>query len=362
MSAHSHKIPGRNRVLDGLRGYAALMVAVGHSFITIKNSSLVDEFIYTLVNGGVAVSIFFLLSGFVLGESLARDTTASFFLKSIKFYIKRLFRIYPVFLLQILLLSLFLIKWPYQHFPAASAWSEYWFNFPITFKEVLSNLIFRSTSLGGVTWTLKAEIIGSFFLPLFYIISSRTHKYVDLCIIALLILLSPIFHVSREVSFLYVFYAGLTLPKWKGQFENIRLKGIWLALATFGLFATAITISSLSIDVDFPFVRHIPLVLFLGLLVYKPAAYVSDVLLSKAFQFLGRISYSFYLFHFLVLYITIRLLFNVVDNNFLQHYFFHFELLIALGTIALAAGVSYFSYRFVEQPFIALGRKVVGRL
>src|SRR3989304_3454265 len=161
----------RNPVLDGLRGYAALMVAVGHSFITIKNSSSITQIIYGLVNGGVAVSIFFLLSGFVLGESLRKDATESNFIKSIKFYIKRIFRIYPIFVLQLLLLSIFLWYVPAQHFPAASSWYEYWFRFPLTLKEVISNLLFRSTSLGGVTWTLKAEMIGSLFIPLFFIIS-----------------------------------------------------------------------------------------------------------------------------------------------------------------------------------------------
>jgi peptidoglycan/LPS O-acetylase OafA/YrhL len=356
------KTDGRNHLLDGLRGWAALMVALGHSFITIKNTSFIDEVIYSLVNGGVAVSIFFLLSGFVLGESLKKDKNASNFLKTIKFYIKRLFRIYPIFILQIMLLSFFLIYWPYRNFSAGSSWYQYWFHFPLTVKEVLSNLFFRSTSLGGVTWTLKAEIIGSLFIPVFYLLSARTNKICDIGIVAGLIAGSYLLHVSREVSFLYVFYTGLMLPKWKNYFEKFGTRDLQLTAVSVLLFFGALGIAATPLDKAMPFVRHIPLVLLLGLLIYRPSKIISLFLSSRPLQFLGKISYSFYLSHFLVLYAVMRFVFASFDNRMLSQNFLMLECMIALLTISLAAGVSYYLYRYIEVPGIALGRKIAHTL
>jgi len=353
------EIPKRNHVLDGLRGYAALMVAVGHSFITIKNNSKIDGIIYQLVNGGVAVSIFFLLSGYVLGESLRKNDTRLTITKSVRFYIKRIFRIYPIFLLQIILLSIFLLFWSYQRFPGMSHWTSYWFNFPISVKEVLFNLVFRSTSLGGVTWTLKVEMIGSLFIPIFFYFSSRTNKYMDLCIIVFIATLGYMFPISKGVTYLYVFYIGLVLPKWKENFQNIKLTKKSADIIIIGLFGFALFISATTIDVQYPFVRHIPLTLFLGALIYIPTKHVALVLTSRLFQLLGRISYSFYLFHFLVLYVMLRFMFRYIDNGLLQRHFLFFEFMIATSSLFITIFISRFLYRYIEEPCIILGRKAI---
>lgn len=303
------------------------------------------------------MSIFFLLSGFVLGESLRRDE-APFIKKSIKFYIKRIFRIYPIFVLQLLLLSVFLLYVPSKHFPAASSWYEYWFRFPLTLKEVVSNLLFQSTSLGGVTWTLKAEIIGSIFIPFFFFIVQRTHKYLDITLVILLIAVSYLLHVSRETSFLYVFYIGLSLPKWKDNFQTIALKKEWTDILLLGIFVGTLIITATPVDVRYPFIRHLPLTLFLGVLIYVPTKFVSKVLTSKVFQFLGKVSYSFYLFHFLVLYVLVRFLLQYVDNQVLHSNFLLFEFGIALVSLSVTAGLSHFLYLYVEAPCISFGRKV----
>jgi peptidoglycan/LPS O-acetylase OafA/YrhL len=97
--------------LETLRGLAALMVAVAHSFIALTFGGIdqlwgrpvwsipigqVDTFIASLIlafaNGGAAVTIFFILSGVVLGLSLDLSAIQNNLLKRyINFLIKRIF-------------------------------------------------------------------------------------------------------------------------------------------------------------------------------------------------------------------------------------------------------------------------------
>ncbi len=91
----------RTYALDGLRGVAALLVACYHAGVVIKPE---------LIPGGyLAVDFFFILSGFVIDRAyswrLQRGMTAR------QFMILRLYRLYPLVLLGMLLgLALLLVK------------------------------------------------------------------------------------------------------------------------------------------------------------------------------------------------------------------------------------------------------------
>ncbi|HDR8964414.1 TPA: acyltransferase [Burkholderia vietnamiensis] len=100
----------RNTQLDGLRGWAALSVAIYHGInipsqaahealmlpMQAQTSSyaIATKFLVATFNGSLAVVIFFVLSGKVLLESLMRSRK-SMPESSIDFTIKRILRIYP---------------------------------------------------------------------------------------------------------------------------------------------------------------------------------------------------------------------------------------------------------------------------
>jgi peptidoglycan/LPS O-acetylase OafA/YrhL len=97
--------------LDALRALAALMVALGHSFIAMtfdgvdklwitpiwlleSDKALFAKLVLFVGNGAAAVTVFFVLSGVVLGLSLDRDYSITRH-SCCRFLIKRAFRIYP---------------------------------------------------------------------------------------------------------------------------------------------------------------------------------------------------------------------------------------------------------------------------
>lgn len=92
--------------LDGLRFFAFLSVFISHAalFLGYEGSLQSFQFLkeYVLVNGDIGVSFFFVLSGFLITYLLFKeqDTNGAISLK--KFYIRRVFRIWPVYFLTLI--------------------------------------------------------------------------------------------------------------------------------------------------------------------------------------------------------------------------------------------------------------------
>jgi peptidoglycan/LPS O-acetylase OafA/YrhL len=108
------RLEGYSVRLQSLRSIAALCVAVGHSFTVMSNGRIEDAH-FTLRPGNAllaagellfqpntAVILFYVLSGFVLGESLRRHTAASERSHLGAFGVRRLWRLLPVMWLSIL--------------------------------------------------------------------------------------------------------------------------------------------------------------------------------------------------------------------------------------------------------------------
>jgi len=98
--------PASSRIpsLDGLRGIAILMVLIGHSAYSLPAG--IVPLVTFLGNGLLGVSIFFVLSGFLIHQLSVREvqTTGRFDWK--QFYIRRALRIFPCFYLFLIVICL----------------------------------------------------------------------------------------------------------------------------------------------------------------------------------------------------------------------------------------------------------------
>jgi len=88
--------------LDGLRGAAALVVVVGHAFAALFVNTHVGVVVALGIPARGAVILFFVLSGFVIAGSIRADLAAGGF-SFIRFGLNRMTRIYPPFLLALVL-------------------------------------------------------------------------------------------------------------------------------------------------------------------------------------------------------------------------------------------------------------------
>jgi len=371
MTKHSNRFTK----LDGLRGLLSLVVALNHSFMVVvipafasvwqQNpfifhglQSKIQQLFMFIGNGGAAVTLFFLLSGFVLGESFSR--TKMSFTGIVGFLVKRIIRLYPVYLFIVFLTAIYMkLGFDYQTFPYSSSWFNWWMNFQMTLKELFLNIFFIHAYIGGVTWTLRVVLIASIIFPLLYLINKKSTWWIDILISILLVYLSfTLLNIAgfRDLRYLYMFYFGLVIPKFKGLFSR---SPNWLV--SLGLPFAVITLLGyryLTNEYQGGLVEATISFIIIGLTAYGNKVSILNFLDGKTLQFLGKISYSLYLIHFSILYILARLMFqNLPDLPYNDQYLLIHICLFVISTF-IAIAVSYAVFKYIELPAKTIANKV----
>tara|TARA_R110000850_G_scaffold87045_2_gene187345 strand:- start:37333 stop:38568 length:1236 start_codon:yes stop_codon:yes gene_type:complete len=363
--------------LESLRGIAALMVAVSHCLIVfavnqnemiwatpLQETQGTQAFITRLLlipfNGGAAVTVFFVLSGYVLGLSLDRKSKSLG--TCLAFYVKRLFRIYPAYLVCVSLIIFSIACFhTYTVYPDTSVWFKEWYQNPITIDNVLANYALFETNLNQVAWTLKVELVMSVVFPLAYIVSRSTGTKVNLLFLFLLIVCSLIRGLlpgSLYFMYGYVFYLGLLLPTLIEKLNQLVSLKVWNTLF---LVSIACLISARSVfSPGNLFCAVLMEAVFATLLIAILADGKTNPLLSRVLDVplvrkLGQLSYSFYIYHFIILYWLACGLLAVVSPTVTAAYPLMFGLLLAVVSVVVSYYVAFLSYHLVERPMIKCG-------
>jgi peptidoglycan/LPS O-acetylase OafA/YrhL len=92
-------------------------------------------------------------------------------------------------------------------------------------------------------------------------------------------------------------------------------------------------------------------------LTYAVATYPLGILVNRYTRFLGRISYSAYLLHFLVLDTLAPLVAPITEGHPVVHLF-----LLGGTALALTTAVASIAFALVEIPGIELGRRLIPSL
>src|SRR2546426_911857 len=162
--------------LESLRGIAAMMVACSHSLLLFRLTGVqatIGAGLGVIGSGWAGVTLFFVLSGFVLGLAIRRiESDISTGL--LRYAIRRVFRIYPAFFCSTIVLLAWLC-FGAELLPGISQWldepclgyhgSVLNHRTPLTLTLVMHNLLLLDSSLNLVTWTLKVEMACSLLLP-----------------------------------------------------------------------------------------------------------------------------------------------------------------------------------------------------
>lgn len=292
------------------------------------------------------------MSGFVVAKSLENYRQNLF--NYILFLVRRTLRLYPPYAAMILGVGLIMrLGLQYETYPFASTWFHWWMNFEMTFGELMKNLIFYHIYIGGVTWTLRVIIFISFFLPFLSLVIKRTSRWVDLAIIGVLVYAS--FHFLnwqnfRDPRYLFMFYAGMTLPKWKSFFENIE-NSLFNQLTLLSSIFVFLYVRFLTDEYIGGVFESIFACFYIGILVYNHKISLFNFLNNKFWQYLGKISYSLYLVHFSVLYLLSKLIFWVFPNFPYSTSYLVFHFIIFVLSVLVTIPISNVLYRYIEKPF-----------
>jgi len=329
----------RIRYLDGLRGIAAFTVMVFH--ITMNNNWVLeknpaslnrtlDVLECILFNGKASVALFFVLSGFVLTIPFKEGKVN---LKN--FYVRRLFRIYPAYFVAIIFAFLLM--------------KESW-------KTFFDELFFIRTSyyqLIPVAWSLRIELIYSILFPALVFILKKNKK------VALPVLLALV--CFFDILYLLHFTLGIMLCLWYDDIIAlpIRKTGLWLLAVIGFLLYNSYYILSLTSYADYQNNFNLYFTAGLGaaillVIVFKSIA-LQNILQRKAPLFLGKISYSLYLVHTLVLHVY-NTFSTAVESQL--HSALAMRLISYPFTICISVFVGYFMSRYIEAPAIRWGKEL----
>lgn len=326
--------------VHGLRGFAALGIFLFHVYDMMRKQNIFDPMAVpyvlkaAIISLSCGVDLFFMISGYLITGSLIRHDNIR------KFFIDRVARIYPVFL--VLHVALFLVA-PVFHYKWTVGLTPAQWVFHFTTNLLMLPGVFKLPLMQLNAWTLSYEW-------LFYIVSAAAYaayakklnwlKSALVLAVPVLLLVYP-----RAVFFIAgaaVFAANrrdFALPKW------VTNPAVVIALPF--LFAGMMGYSN---DNEAPWMTYLAFVpgILLFALVTRASPIYAAVLRSRPIQFMGTISYSFYLLHPVV---TTPL--KILAAKILRDKFDLPPILIVaiFGTVAfvITVAVSYVSYRVLEK-------------
>lgn len=360
--------------LESVRGFAAFMVAGWHSFAVLDLTgwqSYGREWVRFFFNGIAAVTLFFVLSGVVLGGSLARSRGPSW-LVYLTFAVRRVLRIWPAYVVTGLFI-LVMVRWvdvrmAYPH--GVDSWFAGHWSEPVTAQLVLRHLFFLNQSFNPPSWTLRAEMVCSLALPALFFMSRKAGGLGRGLIMAALMWVSArgLFpelsrgaHWSHSllVTWIFAFYLGLLVPdlgrRFMGSIKNNRWAWLiapaaWMALILVG-------------GDDWAHVAEgVAGAIFISALLYGPEWSWFKVLDWPVARFYGRISYSFYLYHMISLYLVAKFAMRLVPVSSMIHFGLLTGAIFLAGSTAVATLLAWASNCWVEKPAISLGRRICGAL
>ena len=344
------KLPYRPEI-DGLRSIAVLSIIFYHAQIIIFG----DEF---LKGGFVGVDIFFVVSGYLISRILLSELFDEGKINLLHFYERRVRRIVPV------LLATFIVSFPFAYnYLLPSQFTEY-------AQSILSATFFSSniffyltnTQYGAQdsllqpflhTWSLGVEEQFYIFFPILVLLGYRFFKHHLITIITILILLSLLYaewmsSQNQQFNFFIIFTRfwelgiGSLLAFYELKYGRVKNNLLNHTLPLLGLSFIAYSIVFFGQQTPHPsLITLLPtlgtalIILYAG----NKVDVVSKFLSLKVIVGIGLISYSLYLWHYILFAFA-----RITDTDGLENYEKYY---LILATLIL----SIISYFLVEKPF-----------
>jgi peptidoglycan/LPS O-acetylase OafA/YrhL len=338
--------------INFIRFLLATLVLISHSW-PLTGYGKDPTFIYKdieLTLGTFAVSLFFGISGFLVGYSVIKRSATDFILN-------RILRILPAYVL-ILFVSAFLLG-PLIHFSEGGGGLNTYFNFnqdgpiayflhnllmPMDVTYKINNLFETnpySFAINGSLWTLPLEFRLYLLLLLLVLIGKSIRgNFVTILFISYLIFYF-VFE-ELEIEIMKVIYSNFIT-------QNINLISIFFLSAGIAVYGHKIRFKA------FPLLLVLVLIFWLDFYTEVFGIVILMILLPKISKltkinnfnfFKNDLSYGLYVFSF-------------PTQQAVAYFFPEFNLLeFILVALTFSVTLSLFSWKFVESPFLRIKKKV----
>lgn len=357
--------------MEGFRGFASLWVFLGHiCILTNCNIPLIGKPSY-------GVDLFVLLSGFLMTKNyIERREIEKWNSRNtfIKFYIRRFFRIAPLYYL---LLIIAILSGPFMGGMRDIITSHYPFTATDTSRfndQSLSNFLIHISLLFGLLpdysfrtvlpdWSIGLEIQYYLIFPFIMLICSRVNIILALTVISalstIMYFMFPEFFMSFAMpSFILIklpiFIAGMICSIAEKKQSRITLIFAIFTIAVASLTRIHINHTQLAIQIF--------MVIFIFEVVRKKNTFKiiklsKEILSSKFSMWLGDVSYSVYLIHLLIVTPLIGFLLkntSVPDFNPILRF-----LMVTIISAPIVYTLSTISFKYIEKSGVKLGKKII---
>ena len=353
--------------IDILRALAVIAVVVYHFFVLLGLTHI-PLFPYMKTFGSLGVPLFFVISGYLIYRSVERNITQKGRKRGLlNYFFHRLFRILPAYyfnLFIVFIMASFVLN--HDYFYSASFFKQFFTNLTFT-----SYFVHKTAGFGinGAYWTLGIEMIWYIVAPLFFIFFKNTR------VLLFIVLLSFVYTWGVDMGYLDTFFglnekagnyrlllwyystqlpgqityfiSGILIYKYTlspsadKTVRNYLLASGMLVLFTGIMGYTNIYLNFLS--------SHVLLLVVTGTLFVL--LYTTKVKGAAFIEWIGKISYSLYLWHMPILY--------AMNRSHILEYRSMFE--TVLFFLILLFSISSMSYYFIEEGGFALRKKLTKR-
>jgi peptidoglycan/LPS O-acetylase OafA/YrhL len=363
--------------LNGLRFIAAFVVII-HHLEQIKLffglPSVFHEWHVIKIMGELGVTLFFTLSGFLITYLLLAEKEKYKTIDVKKFYIRRVLRIWPLYYL-IIILGLFIL--PYINFfniPVYTEGVSHRFGLKavlyfLLLPNVVSNLYAYMPYLSQA-WSIGIE--EQFYLIWPWMVKfSTNHLKVLIGIVVGLVLITSVLYQfadhsedigfasngTKAITFAYRFFAMLRISCMAiggiGAYflYNLHAKVLRFIFSPYVQLITYVLVLQLiGFGIEIPFVNHEFYSLFFIIIILNlaanPDSYVS--LENKLMDYLGKISYSIYMWHGIAIIIALKvaMAYNPKVDNISSNIVYYFVTFVLTFVFSIA------SYEWFEMYFL----------
>jgi peptidoglycan/LPS O-acetylase OafA/YrhL len=334
--------------LTSIRGVAALSVMLYHISLTYKDLSLFSPF----KHADLGVDLFFVLSGFILTYVYESEisTNLKFKLFYVTFLKARIARIYPLQIVTLGFTLMLVLMLP----DFSGRYHDYFTGLSFFYNLLLiQNWGMIGVSWNMVSWSISAEFFMYLLFPFLLILFKKLKKPAHILTLSFLIfgLHNCFIYLSNLDNYggmslggmfrvFFEFTLGMTLFLSREFVKNIfdqlssRLCEILVILSLASVYFKSIW---------FFFVPSISLlIVHLSLLDSKTSQFLS----RRVMVYLGEISFSLYMWHWLVIQINNWLLYkHVFTTNSIEAKYLACAVIIFLCLL-----IAHYSYYYIEIP------------
>jgi peptidoglycan/LPS O-acetylase OafA/YrhL len=347
--------------LDSLRGLAAFSVVIYHFIGWHWKDQLGVKISFTFFNGSDAVSFFFVLSGFVLSYKYFRKDIP---IKMPFYFYKRVMRLYPAFIVTVLLNYCYWNRVSIMNGDILFILKDiFWNNSQQLWHELIMVRSYHKFYVPG--WTLNVELSFSLFIPVL-IYAARANIRMIWWLLPICLLMGHYISI-----FAFHFLIGILLAYYYPQIAATDYKSTKLYQFKYPIGLLLFLLYSLRHwdqvyyfgNFYHHYIREFLLIDFFHFSAIASAIIIYWVICSETaqrwlnkslFLFLGKISYSMYLTHWLIVVYIMEHWEQLIA--YFPNFYIGFGSLLTIA-ILLTILSSILMYNFVEKPFIKWSNK-----